>query len=185
MSKRIMRQFRIDELSFVDRPAVEGARALAIKHRDKWHRYYKTTAEPAPDTRTPPDTPDTSPKEEKDMVERYRARTPPRHAEPTEKQSAEPFMRLVAEYQRDFQTTRTQALTACRTLHKRAFEAFQSTGAVTSHPAVEKLATPAAVLKFRERVDEIAARDKIGKTDAMRRAREEYPQEFAALQRAG
>ena len=64
------------------------------------------------------------------------------------------------------------------------FEEYQRQGAVSSRPSFGKKAKPLAVQEFEVLIDDIACQERVGRDEAMRRARQRHPEKFEAYQAA-
>lgn len=150
-TKRIMEEFRLNEISAVDRPAQVHATAAIIKRRSDdemiqrvrgkstHERMEEDFEEVAAEIRRTEKVPhhrafSLARKRRPDLYAAYqeagqRKVTKAHEAEASRFEKSDDvlaFEKLVAEYARDFGCTGTEAMTACRTLHKAAFAKYQS-----------------------------------------------------------
>lgn len=93
------------------------------------------------------------------------------------------FLEAVAKVRREQpQISRTQALVAAREGYPSLFKSFQES------PAVEAPSTPVekseAVQKFERAVNDVQARDRCSRLEALRKAAREYPTELSAYRTA-
>ena len=95
--------------------------------------------------------------------------------------SRTPFDKCVDDIRQRDRCSRLQALQKARLEHPKAFAAHQSEGAVSSTPVTKQVVKQDAVREWERFIREIAARDDISRTAAMRRAREERPDLFKAM----
>ncbi|QPC43886.1 hypothetical protein HW532_15030 [Kaustia mangrovi] len=162
-TKRIMREFKIDELSVVDSPAQEGARAVLMKRRVPRERFN------AP---VPP------------MSERDEPLTFDKLARPA--QETEPmsnFEARVDEIAKRDSCQRMDAMTKARLRYPDEYDAYQKAGAVTSRPVYEKSRSDAEIA-FEKLVDQIQTRDRSNRFEALKKAAREHPRELAAYRAA-
>jgi hypothetical protein len=80
------------------------------------------------------------------------------------------------------------ALAAAARQHPELVKRYNDEGTRIAKAAIEEIAKaraiPQAVEVFNKRVEEVMARDKVNKLDALPRAAREFPQEFAKFQEA-
>ena len=171
-ARRIMRTFKLREISCVDRPAQEGALALLIKRE-----------EPASQQENESDLA----KVIRSWLAGYEKRSGVRDSNRQEKEEVvmEPasFEAAVAKL-RDGGLNATAAMQKVRTNHPALYQRFQNEGVEAVAKANTPKGPPAAVLKFRGRCEAIQKDRRCSPNEALRRAREAYPEEFAAYQRA-
>lgn len=155
--RNIMRDFTISEISAVDSPAMENARMSIMK------RY------------TAPDD-----EKEHEMQKILTRRDDP----PISFGSLEEAM---AHLQKVHNLSLSDAMSAAAREHPDLVKAYNATGEQQVTKALERMRQPTlppSVATFEAKVREIAERDMCNGPEAMRRARAEYPREFAEYQSA-
>nr|WP_281720497.1 hypothetical protein [Nitrosomonas nitrosa] len=168
--RRIMRSFRLEEISCVDRPAQEGARALLIK-REESASQQENESDLAKAIRS--------------WLSGYEKRSGVRDNNRQEKEviMAPASFEAAVQKLRDGGMSATAAMQKVRADHPALYQRFQNEGAEAVAKANTPKGPPAAVLKFRERCEAIQKDRRCSPNEALRRAREAYPEEFAAYQR--
>jgi hypothetical protein len=127
-----MMEFVIDEISFVDRPAQEGAIMTIIKHY-------------APN-------------------------------------SFDSFEKRIEDIAARDGISKLDSMRRARVEYPREFEEYQRQGAVSYRPSFEKKTNPLAVQEFEVLIEGIALQERVGRDEAMRRARRRHPEKFERYQ---
>lgn len=157
--RRKLKNLKINEISFVDRPAVEGALARLIKSED-CTLFYKTHAE----LEAAPTVIKTAP------------------AAVVEKDEAMPetFEVAVAKLQQERGLSGTQALSAARSQFPELFAKYQ----ISETPRVELVTKSETVVAFEKRIDETQTLFKCSRIEALRKAARTFPDELEAYRSA-
>jgi hypothetical protein len=162
----------ITELSLVDRPANPLAKVTIFKSADGLpHRNISVTkANPVRTAR--------------EASERIEALARQRASSGVPDKAEDDFLAAVEQFVERDGVSRVEAMRRARRQHPEKYAAYQREG----REAVAKAARPKAVeksehvTKFETLIDNIQLRDRCSRLDALRKARREHPEAFAAFQ---
>lgn len=164
--KRKLKNLRIDEISFVDRPAVEAALARLMKSNNST-LIYKTRAEV--------------------IAPHIPTRLEPVLVTPValiEKEIAVPksFDEAADALRREQKLSRTGAMIAAREQFPELYKVYQ--GEISDSPETSPITKSEAVQIFDKKIDEVQHRERCSRIDALRKAAREFPTELESYRSA-